>query len=1194
MRSSLRSVLPLAFGLLSGTGATALADDVPFLDGEQWWGGPVVYGAELPVDATAQRGHTFHVSDRRGVSNQTQPLLISSQGRYIWNESAFDYAFDRGTLRLSGAATPFAIGTGGTNLRDAFRAASKRFFPASGRLPAAPMFRVPQYNTWIELTYDQREDRIRKYAHDLIAAGYPPGVIMIDDNWQEAYGVWEFSATRFRDPKGLIRELHDLGFKVMLWVCPYVSPDTTTYRELLRDGCLIRDVSDQSTSIWVNRSVVNDAAIIRWWNGASAALDLSNPKAVEWLRQRLQHLVDEYGVDGFKFDGGDSHRYVASAPGRQYATFAPFTAEQQTSAWARLGLDFAYNEYRACWQMAGQSLGQRLRDKDHTWEALRDLIPGMIASGLSGYAFTCPDMIGGGEFSAFENPAKFDPELVVRSAQVQALMPMMQFSVAPWRVLSPELAGYCLDAAKLHQRFGEELVTLARESATTGDPIIRPLEWQWPHQGYAAINDQFMIGDDLLVAPVLTKGARSRTVVLPPGRWRADDGSLLDGPAKIEVTAPLSRLPYFRRVPDFQTAWIEQVEFKHTEQDVSSPRRRNLAIAGRKFAHGFNTHANATTAYELGGDSVRLTAWVGIDDTREPGPGTVEFSLVTDGTTRWRSGIVRAGEPARPVDVDLTGVQHLVLTVTDAGDGSAGDSATWGDVRVAYRNHRPKDAPSFQEEPYILTPPAPPTPRLNGARVYGCRPGHDFLYAIAATGDRPMKFGATGLPAGLSLDPATGLITGKIAACGTYRVKIVATNAHGTAERELRLECGDTLALTPPMGWNSWNCFADAVTAQDIRNAADAMIASGLTQHGWSFINVDDFWERNPDRAGTDPTLGGPGRDASGNIVPNPRFPDMRALTDHLHALGLKFGIYSTPGPLTCGDCLGSFNRERQDALTYATWGVDYLKYDWCSYSPRLEARRETPPDFGPFAGALAQAADAKRQEQMRPYALMGAELARVDRDIIYSLCQYGMGNVWEWGASLGGNCWRTTGDITDTWASMSYIGFSQSDQARFAGPGHWNDPDIFVVGQVGWGAKLHQTRLTPSEQYTHITLWCLLNAPLLIGCDMTKLDAFTLNFLTNDEVIEVNQDPLGEAAHRITQNGTTEVWAKRMEDGSYAIGLFNRGRQPAEITIDWATLGLQGVHRTRDLWRQQDLGNLAERCTRLVRPHGAEMLRIW
>ncbi len=539
-----------AFALLGACQLMFAADnaiELPLLSGEKWWGGPVVYSSDMPYDAAAKTKRTLHATDRWGSSNQAQPLFVSDQGRFVWSAAAFDYEFAAGVLKLSHAGQKFETGMAGTTLRDAFRETSRRFFPPSGAMPADVMFAVPQYNTWIELVYDQREERILKYAHDLVAAGYPPGVLMIDDNWQEDYGVWEFSGRRFKDPKGMMRELHALGFKVMVWVCPFVSADSATGRALQRDGLLLRDPPGnhgQQTAEVFDAS--GGPAMVRWWNGTSALLDLSNPKAQAWLRNQLQRLVDDYGVDGFKFDAGDSHFYLPSVSGYPVASFAPRTPEEHCMDWARVGLDFPLNEYRACWRMAGQPLVQRLRDKDHTWEALRELVPGIITQGLVGYAFTCPDLIAGGLASAFEDPQKFDPELVVRSAQVHALMPMMQFSVAPWRVLNPELAGYCLAAAKLHAEFGPHILALARQSAKTGEPIVRPLEWSWPHQGYAAIKDQFMLGDDTLVAPMVSKGGRARTVILPPGRWRGDDGSTVEGPAQIEIQVPLGRLAYYR------------------------------------------------------------------------------------------------------------------------------------------------------------------------------------------------------------------------------------------------------------------------------------------------------------------------------------------------------------------------------------------------------------------------------------------------------------------------------------------------------------------------------------------------------------------------------------------------------------------------------------------------------------------------
>ncbi|MCX6996760.1 MAG: putative Ig domain-containing protein [Kiritimatiellaeota bacterium] len=475
----------------------------------------------------------------------------------------------------------------------------------------------------------------------------------------------------------------------------------------------------------------------------------------------------------------------------------------------------------------------------------------------------------------------------------------------------------------------------------------------------------------------------------------------------------------------------------------------------------------------------------------------------------------------------------------------------------------------------ILTPPPGPQPRINGARVFGVRPGHPFLYTIAATGDRPMTFSAENLPAGLKLDANTGRITGAAPERGTFQVRLLASNALGAARRELRIEVGDRIALTPPMGWNSWNCFAGAVTAAKVKAAADAMVKSGLIQHGWQYLNVDDFWQVHRDDR--DPTLQGPHRDAQGRILPNPRFPDMPGLADYIHRLGLKAGLYSSPGPWTCGGCVASWQHEVQDAQSYAEWGFDYLKYDWCSYD-----------------GVAPRGKKRSLDDLKKPYLVMRDALRRQPRDIVFSLCQYGMGQVWEWGDAVGGNCWRTTGDITDTWESLSEIGFGQAGREACAGPGRWNDPDMLIVGQVGWGPRLHPTRLTPDEQYTHISLWCLLCAPLLIGCDMTQLDDFTRSLLTNDEVLEVNQDPLGQQAGRVVQTGDVEVWAKRMEDGSRAVGLFNRGAQAARVAAPWSDLGLSGRQRVRDLWRQRDVGVFEGRFETVVPSHGVALLRIF
>jgi len=480
-----------------------------------------------------------------------------------------------------------------------------------------------------------------------------------------------------------------------------------------------------------------------------------------------------------------------------------------------------------------------------------------------------------------------------------------------------------------------------------------------------------------------------------------------------------------------------------------------------------------------------------------------------------------------------------------------------------------KDGETYEykeESPYILTPPVPSSPRINGAAVFGSKPGKPFLYTVAASGDRPMLFTASGLPDGLSLDVQTGIITGITPPRGTYKVKVTAKNNKGEAIRDLEIVSGDQLALTPPMGWNSWNCWGLAVDEGKIVASANSLVEKGLRDHGWTYINIDDAWQI----AGASPE---PKRDSDGNIIVNNKFPDMARLGRRIHEFGLKFGIYSSPGPQTCGGYTGSYQYEQNDANSYASWGVDYLKYDWCSY------RRI--------------AKDRSLSELKKPYELMRDALAKVDRDIVLSLCQYGMGNVWEWGESVGGQLWRTTDDITDTWKSMSEIGFSQVDNAPYAKPGSWNDPDMLVVGWVGWGPNLHPTRLRPDEQYTHISLWCLLSAPLLLGCDLTRLDPFTLNLITNDEVLAVNQDVLGVQATPKIKEGQVQVWVKELYDGGKAVGIFNLGDSTTNFEVNFEALGVKRPKKLRDLWRQKDIASLNVKHNVRIAPHGVVLLKV-
>jgi alpha-galactosidase len=372
---------------------------------------------------------------------------------------------------------------------------------------------------------------------------------------------------------------------------------------------------------------------------------------------------------------------------------------------------------------------------------------------------------------------------------------------------------------------------------------------------------------------------------------------------------------------------------------------------------------------------------------------------------------------------------------------------------------------SFTEvAPYILTPLAPQSPVINGPAVLGAMAGHPILYRIPVSGVRPVIYSASGLPKGLTLDAKTGIISGVIAANGSYPIVLTATNSLGKYQKAFTIKVGDKLALTPPMGWNSWNCWGLSVSAEKVKSSANALIEKRLADYGWSYINVDDGWQAAQ-------------RAATGEIVANDKFPDMAALGSYLHGQGLKFGVYSSPGTKTCGGFLGSLGHEEQDAITYGKWGVDYLKYDLCSYTDII-------------------ADDTSLAIQQKPYIIMRDALKKQSRDIVYSLCQYGIKDVWKWGAQMNGNLWRTTEDITDTWESLYNIGFKQNTLYPYAHPGGWNDPDMLIVGMVGWGESLHPTRLTPYEQYTHISLWSLLSAPLLIGCDISKLDDFTLNLL--------------------------------------------------------------------------------------------------
>lgn len=524
----MRKIATLAFILLS---VAAFADGsgrqtyrIEPGKNERWWGGYSFLGHLMPFDT--ETGGDMAADNK---INQTAPFLISSDGRYVWSDTPFKFTADRNGITIE-SEVPVAVRSGGRNLREAFLIAAQRHFKSKGKSPAPEMFAAPQYNTWIELGYDQSQKGVLDYAGALLENGFPAGVIMIDDNWHRHHGSLSFDMERFPDPKRMVDRLHEMGFKVMLWVSPFVTPDSPLCRELADKGFLIRGSDGRP-------------AIIPWWNGHSVCYDFTNPAACEYYKEALHSLQERYGIDGFKFDGADTYFYIGDI--RSFDENAK--AVDHVQAWNRIGLDFKFNEYRASFGLAEEPLAQRLCDKNCTWEDVAKLVPDMIASGLLGYPYTCPDMIGGGDISSFTDDNALDGMMVVRSAQVHALMPMMQFSVAPWRVLDEAGKEACRKAAELHVKMAPYIASLVREAEQTGAPIVRSMEYEFPRHGFADCRDQFMLGSRYLVAPVVTP-SNTREVRLPAGRWKDDMGTLYKGPLVFEVTVAADRLLYFERV----------------------------------------------------------------------------------------------------------------------------------------------------------------------------------------------------------------------------------------------------------------------------------------------------------------------------------------------------------------------------------------------------------------------------------------------------------------------------------------------------------------------------------------------------------------------------------------------------------------------------------------------------------------------
>lgn len=472
-----------------------------FLENEYWYGGYTVDGPAMPLDNQSEK--EINLTTNQSV-NQAAPLLLSSKGRYIWSQNGFTAHFRQGEIFLSENAT---LETGHQTLRGAYLAAAKKYFPPTGTMPDRALFEHPIYNSWIELTFYQTQEAIEQYSQTILENGLPAGVLMIDDGWSNYYGDWQFHSGKFPHPEKMLKKLHQAGFKVMLWICPFITADTVAYRDALAKDLLVKRPD-------------GEAYIIHWWNGHSALLDMTNPTSRDWLKNQLDKL-QAMGVDGFKFDAGDSFFYPADA-----LTYKKASPDQQSQAWSNFGEQYSFNEFRVTFAAGGRPLLQRLCDKNHSWgdNGISSLIPNSLTQGITGHAFTCPDMIGGGEYVNFGQASKnLDQDLFVRYAEIACLMPAMQFSAAPYRVLDESHYNAIKKTIQIREKFIHEILDLVEQASYTGEPVIRYMSYEFPSEPVEMITDQFMLGPQLLIAPIVTPNQTGRQVYLPKGHWEHKD-----------------------------------------------------------------------------------------------------------------------------------------------------------------------------------------------------------------------------------------------------------------------------------------------------------------------------------------------------------------------------------------------------------------------------------------------------------------------------------------------------------------------------------------------------------------------------------------------------------------------------------------------------------------------------------------------
>lgn len=495
---------------------------IKILKNEYWYGLATFLGDQMPLSQDSNFEYQF---TKDFTENQENPVLVSSKGRYIYCDGAFDIKVKNGFIEITNSESELVLGSGYKTLKGAFLAASKKHFPSNKKFPPSVFFEKAQYNTWIEFLKKPSQDGLINYATQILDNGFPAGILMLDDGWMKYYGSREFSEL-FYNVKKMTKTLHKMGFKVMLWVCPFITPDTAAFKELSQKDCLVRDSE-------------NRIALRRWWNEESAVLDLSNPCARKWFKKYLDYFL-KLGFDGFKFDAGDVKYYRDDDK-----TYGNVSAHEQCELYAKFGLNYRYNEFRACFKMAGRQLVQRLRDKPHDYSSLKKIVTDTLSAGIIGYAYTCPDMIGGGLDADFlEKNMKIDGNLFVAFAQISQVLPMMQFSTAPWRVLNNENFNKCVEAAKFRASIAKYIISYAKNASKTGEPIIRYMEYEFPHAGFEKVLDQFMIGKTMLCAPFINMGETSRLVKLPQGQWKYGE-KILQGGKTISINFEGNFAPIF-------------------------------------------------------------------------------------------------------------------------------------------------------------------------------------------------------------------------------------------------------------------------------------------------------------------------------------------------------------------------------------------------------------------------------------------------------------------------------------------------------------------------------------------------------------------------------------------------------------------------------------------------------------------------